>query len=138
MFMPGSKFSSSWRSGLRAQALVEFALILPLFILIVMMVVDLGRAFSTYDAIANAAREGVRSCALFKDSAGATARVTSELGTGFSPTVTFAPACSSTLVVGSSVTVTVQTTFRPITVVISRITGNSINLRASATMMVVP
>jgi Flp pilus assembly protein TadG len=136
--MPGSRFSSSGRSGLRAQAIVEFALILPVFLLIVMMVVDLGRAFSTYDAIANAAREGARSCALFKDSAGATARVTSELGSGFSPTVTFSPACSSTLVAGTSVTVKVQTTFQPITVVISQITGNSIILQASATMMVAP
>ena len=42
------------------QSLVEFALILPLFVLLVVGVFDLGRAFFAYIAISNAAREGVR------------------------------------------------------------------------------
>ncbi len=45
---------------LRGQSLVEFALILPIFVLIVVGIFDLGRAFFAYIAIANAAREGVR------------------------------------------------------------------------------
>jgi len=44
----------------RGQSLVEFALILPLFVLLVVGVFDLGRAFFAYIAISNAAREGVR------------------------------------------------------------------------------
>ena len=42
------------------QSLVDFALILPLFVLLVVGVFDLGRAFFAYIAISNAAREGVR------------------------------------------------------------------------------
>lgn len=42
------------------QSLVEFALILPLFVLIVIGVFDLGRAFFGSITITNAAREGAR------------------------------------------------------------------------------
>ena len=42
------------------QSLVEFALILPLFVLIVVGIFDLGRAFFAFIDISNAAREGVR------------------------------------------------------------------------------
>ncbi len=40
--------------------MVEFALILPLFVLFIIGVFDLGRAFFAYIAITNAAREGTR------------------------------------------------------------------------------
>ncbi|PWB55550.1 MAG: hypothetical protein C3F13_04515 [Anaerolineales bacterium] len=42
------------------QSMVEFALILPLMVLIVLGIFELGRAFFAYIAISNAAREGVR------------------------------------------------------------------------------
>jgi Flp pilus assembly protein TadG len=42
------------------QSLVEFALILPIFVLLLVGVFDLGRAFFSYIAITNAAREGTR------------------------------------------------------------------------------
>jgi Flp pilus assembly protein TadG len=44
----------------KGQSLVEFALILPLMVLIVVGIFDLGRAFFAYIAISNAAREGAR------------------------------------------------------------------------------
>jgi len=44
----------------RGQSMVEFALILPLFVLIVIGVFDLGRAFFGSITITNAAREGAR------------------------------------------------------------------------------
>jgi Flp pilus assembly protein TadG len=44
----------------KGQSLVEFALLLPLFVLIIVGVFDLGRAFFAYIAISNAAREGAR------------------------------------------------------------------------------
>ena len=44
----------------RGQALVEFALIAPLFILILLAVFDLGRGVFMYTSITNAAREGAR------------------------------------------------------------------------------
>lgn len=42
------------------QSLVEFALILPILLLIIMGVVDFGRAIYDYNAIGNAAREAGR------------------------------------------------------------------------------
>jgi hypothetical protein len=47
-------------SGRRGQALVEFALILPIFILVVMGIFDLGRAVYGFNTVNNAAREGAR------------------------------------------------------------------------------
>ena len=44
----------------RGQSLVEFALALPLLILLLMGIFDLGRAVYAYNTIANAAREAVR------------------------------------------------------------------------------
>jgi Flp pilus assembly protein TadG len=44
----------------RAQTLVEFALILPVFIFLVVVIFDFGRAVYYYNAIHNAAREGAR------------------------------------------------------------------------------
>jgi len=44
----------------RGQSLVELALVLPLLILLLMGIADLGRAFYSYIEITNAAREGAR------------------------------------------------------------------------------
>lgn len=44
----------------RGQTLVEFALILPILILLLVGVFDLGRAVHSYNTISNAAREGMR------------------------------------------------------------------------------
>jgi|GEM_PF-896490 len=48
------------RAHYPGQSLVEFALILPLFVLFIIGVFELGRAFFSYIAITNAAREGAR------------------------------------------------------------------------------
>lgn len=44
----------------RGQELVEYALILPIMMLILMSILDLGRAVYYYSAIHNSAREGAR------------------------------------------------------------------------------
>ena len=44
----------------RGQALVEFALILPIFVLLLVGIFDFGRAIYAYNTISNAAREAVR------------------------------------------------------------------------------
>jgi len=48
------------RRGQSAQSLTEFALILPVLMLILLGVVDFGRVFYYWTSIANAAREGAR------------------------------------------------------------------------------
>lgn len=42
------------------QGLVEFALVFPIFIMLLLGVFDIGRAVFAYNEITNAAREGVR------------------------------------------------------------------------------
>jgi Flp pilus assembly protein TadG len=44
----------------RGQALLEFALVLPIFILLLVAIFDLGRAAFAYNTLTNAAREGAR------------------------------------------------------------------------------
>jgi len=44
----------------RGQAMVEFALVIPIFLLIFVALFDLGRAVFAYNTLTNAAREGVR------------------------------------------------------------------------------
>lgn len=48
------------REGDAGQALVEFALILPLMLLLLFALADFGRAFYTWLVVTNAAREGAR------------------------------------------------------------------------------
>lgn len=48
------------RQAPRGQTLVEFALILPVFILVLVGIFDLGRAVYAYNTINNAAREAAR------------------------------------------------------------------------------
>jgi Flp pilus assembly protein TadG len=52
-----NKFINSPKRG---QTMVEFALILPIFIFLVVVIFDFGRAVYYYNAIHNAAREGAR------------------------------------------------------------------------------
>ncbi|NQV05335.1 pilus assembly protein [bacterium] len=48
-------------------ALVEFALILPIFIIVVFGIIGFGRAYQTKIAVTHAAREGVRELAVSRD-----------------------------------------------------------------------
>jgi Flp pilus assembly protein TadG len=48
------------RAGSRAQALVEFALVAPLFFLLIFAVIDFGRYVYYVQILNNAAREGAR------------------------------------------------------------------------------
>jgi Flp pilus assembly protein TadG len=49
-----------WRRDDGAQSLVEFALVLPIFLLLVFGIIDLGRAVWEENELAFAAREGTR------------------------------------------------------------------------------
>jgi hypothetical protein len=57
------------RAGLRprpGQALMEFALVLPILLLLVLGVIDFGRAWHTYQVVTDAAREGARLAVVMK------------------------------------------------------------------------
>lgn len=55
---------------MRGQALVEFALVLPLFVLLLLAIFDFGRVIWARNIIENAAREGTRQAIVHGDSIG--------------------------------------------------------------------
>ena len=55
----------------RGQALVEFALALPVFLMLLMAVFDLGRAIYMYNGVAEAARELARVTSVYPGTPGA-------------------------------------------------------------------
>src|SRR3989442_4577013 len=73
------------------QSMVEFAVLAPVFFLLLLGTIDLGRAVYTYNAISNAAREGARAAVPYDSplptTASVVAAVQSKLGGGFSLTL---------------------------------------------------
>ena len=114
------------RSRLREHgaAAVEMALILPLLLIMVGGIVDMGRYMFTKEIVINAAREGARSMAVGYNQTQSRTTVTSAIAGGVtvgSPTIVLngasstgsdtLPACpTASPVVGDTVTVTVTTT----------------------------
>jgi Flp pilus assembly protein TadG len=49
-----------WTRSERGQSLVEFALVLPLLLMVLFAIMDFGRIFQGYVTLANASREGAR------------------------------------------------------------------------------
>jgi Flp pilus assembly protein TadG len=54
------RFRRRGTNGSRGQAMVEFALVIPIFLLLLVGIFDLGRAVFAYNTLTNAAREGAR------------------------------------------------------------------------------
>jgi Flp pilus assembly protein TadG len=131
------------------QSLVEFALILPLLALLFLGAVDLTRAFYTYIGLQNASREAARVVIDFPyeydDAAACSAGnqegqpfVTVSCAAG---TLSISPAANTGAnppqrVPGRKpITVTATSTFTPVTFMMSAVTGGTITLRASTTML---
>ncbi|OGO66308.1 MAG: hypothetical protein A2030_08250 [Chloroflexi bacterium RBG_19FT_COMBO_50_10] len=79
-----NKRKKTWFHYQLGQSLIEFALILPLMVLFVVGIFELGRAFFAYIAISNAAREGVRMYTFLPDTTTLlqiSSTVNAELGT---------------------------------------------------------
>lgn len=103
------------RGGTGGQSLVEFALVVPLLLLLVIGVAELGRAWMSYNVVVGAARESVRIAAVNSLStttdttwAGrAQAIMASANLTGPAPSISEA---------GDSISVTVACNFTPIIV----------------------
>lgn len=56
--------AGNWRSE-RGSIMVEFAMVLPIFLLIAWCVIDFGRAFYTSNSLSAAVREGARTAAIY-------------------------------------------------------------------------
>jgi len=152
----------STRRGGRGQALVETALVLPVFILILVALFDFGRAIYTYNTVANAARSGVRTAVINQiqtspdcdetrptvnaanphssisacavRSGASIGVVASDVSVSYAPPAGVTYTCSP-VKVGCIATVTVQHSWSPITPIISTIVNN-LDFSSSSSMPV--
>jgi Flp pilus assembly protein TadG len=129
------------RTGHRSngQALVEFAFAIPVFLMLLMGIVDLGTAVFTYNSLTNAAREGVRLAIVNQDAASIVQRAEQQVAIAEinAPNVTInfyqaaangTPDTSSTcspVAVGCLAVVTFEATYHPLTPIIGSIVFKS-------------
>lgn len=107
-----SRLVSGRRPVRRAVAAVEFALIAPIFFVVVLGIVEFGRMMMVQEILTNAARVGARMAILTGSS---TTSVTTEIESYLSTakisgynTPTFSPSSSSSWTSGTAITVTVS------------------------------
>jgi Flp pilus assembly protein TadG len=120
----------------RGQSLVEFAVVLPIFLLLFMAIVDLGSAVFTYNSLTNAAREGARLAIVNQDTTTVISRAEKQVAIAEinAPNVSVdfynakktdgSPDTGSTcapVAVGCLAVVSFEATYRPLTPIIGRV-----------------
>jgi Flp pilus assembly protein TadG len=130
------------RQDASGQTLVEFALIVPIFVLMLIGVFDVGRAIYAFSTINNAAHEAVRLAIVDQNTADVRDRAVSQaVGVGVAPGdvivrwldadyADLAP-CNTTPRDGCTVEVTVRYAFNAVTPMIGQLVG-TINLEGLA------
>jgi Flp pilus assembly protein TadG len=116
------------------QSLVEFALILPLFMLIVLGIFDFGRAIYGYSALHNAAREGARYGAVHPCDTSGIIDMAQQMAVGLGEGVTVTPTIVHVGAVPERIQVTVRFQFNTVTPLIGNFlgSGGSITLRSQS------
>lgn len=138
--MPLTRQGSTHRR--RGQALVEFALLLPVLVLMLMSIFDFARAIYAYNAISDAARSGTRTAIVNQNAQDIRNRVAAQAtGLVISTAAASCPpggangvcvqylnadlsATCPTISIGCVAQVAVKYTFTPITPIISNIIGS--------------
>ena len=69
-----------FRQQEKGQSLVEFAMVLPIMLVLMFALVDFGRAFHTWLVVTNAAREGARAGAVQHDAGQIQSRIHDSMG----------------------------------------------------------
>jgi Flp pilus assembly protein TadG len=136
----------------RGQSLVEFALTLPILLLVIFLFIDLGRAIYFYSAVSNAVREGARYATVtpFTDSAqrkDLIGQVVLEKAVAVplnSADITIYCDLDATAFIttpcNTHITVAAVVEFQPVTIFLAEIIGgtNTISLTATSTMQMTP
>lgn len=121
------------------QSMLEFALVLPILILLLMGIMDFGRLFASYVELQNAARDGARYAALQKQisQSDLETRVKSNLvilnkdQSGFTIKLTYSNSTKPELV-----DVTLDYPMKMMTPIIGDIIGSPVNLHSKMDMRV--
>lgn len=116
----------------QGQSLVEFALILPLFMLIVLGVFDFGRAIYGYSALHNAAREGARYGAIHPCDAAGITNMAQQMAVGLGEGVTVTPAIEYVGAVPERIRVRVSYQFNTVTPLIGNFLGSGGSITLSS------
>ena len=96
------------RARERGAAMVEFAFVLPILVLLVFGIIEFGRAYNAQVSLTHAAREGVREYAITQDAGAGTAAATNA-ATSLNPSLmTFA---TSGCVIGQPASLTISYPF---------------------------
>jgi Flp pilus assembly protein TadG len=122
-------------SSQRGQGVVEIALILPIFLLTVLGMLDLGRAVYTHTVLSNSVREGCRVAVVQSRPSSDVIQAVLQSAAGVN-----LPASNITIsgarTPGSTVTVSAFVVYSPVTPLLSQIVRSAITLRASSAMVV--
>jgi Flp pilus assembly protein TadG len=116
----------------RGAAAVEFALLAPVLLLLVMGIAEFGRAYHVQATISQAAREGVRVMAVQNDPAGAIAATRAAAPTLTLTNITVTP--SSCLASGATPTATATVTVTYLLPFITRLFGSGVTLTGRGVM----
>jgi len=118
-------------------AMVEFAIVLPLFLLITWGVIDFGRLFFTSNSLANAVREGGRYAAVLPDPVASAAAVKTKVKQSFvpfgGPALTDAEISIDTTTIAGGVIVTITGYPAPVLTPLSAVIGTRSTMTRSAT-----
>ena len=129
---PASLGIPSHRHKERGDGLVEFALILPVLLLILFSILDLGRAVYAFHVVANCAREGARFATVSSGDPADIAAVVQAAAVGLDLTQLTATVTYPTT---DSVRVNVSYTFELVTPLLAQVLGrSSLLLHSAATM----
>ncbi len=137
----------------RGQALVEFALVIPIFLLLLVALFDLGRAVFAYNTLTNATREGARMAIVnqYKPSIIDRAKSQTAIVELDAPNVDVEfwqvaadgtadksrPQCNDLVAVGCLAVVRFEATYRPITPIISNfLFGSGVTFVATSTLSI--
>ena len=121
----------------KGQSMVEFALILPVLILIIIGIIEFGFLFSGYLALTNASREAVRTVSLGETDVEAIQRAKdvaiilnpAKMNVSISPSAVIRDR-------GDSVTATISYDYDFLTPFMEKLFGSNLQLEAEATMRV--
>lgn len=121
------------RPSRRGQSLVEFALILPIFLLVLFGIVDLGRGVYAYNTIQNAAREAVRLAIVDQNEDAILAKAQkhavglgltdANISLSFLQPDTMTTPCNTPIAISCEVEILVDYRFTPATPIIGNIVG---------------
>lgn len=121
----------------RGQSMVEFALVIPILLILVIAFLDLGRAVYTQSVLANAAREGTRTAVIRTNSVGAIRAAVKANAIGVTVSDSDITIDPESRTAGRPVSVSVTTRFYAITPFVAQLMNDGagyIDLSSIATM----